>query len=93
MLIAMVGVPDFDPGAGGPAYVYVLMAYHVAARISTGELPPGARLPGERDLAAEYQVALGTVRRAIEELRSRGLVVTLPAKGTFVVAVPPDDGD
>ena len=54
---------------------------------------PAARLPGERDLAAEYQVALGTVRRAIEELRSRGLVVTLPAKGTFVVAVPPDDGD
>jgi GntR family transcriptional regulator len=46
---------------------------------------PGARLPGERDLAAEYQVALGTMRRAIEELRSRGLVVTLPAKGTFVV--------
>jgi GntR family transcriptional regulator len=29
-------------------------------------------------------VALGTVRRAVQELRDRGLVVTLPAKGTYV---------
>ncbi len=90
MLIHMAGVPKFDPGEAGPAYIYARVADHVAARIKAGELAPGARLPGERDLAAEYQVALGTVRRAIEELRSRGLVVTLPAKGTFVVAVPPD---
>jgi GntR family transcriptional regulator len=61
------------------------MADHIAARIEAGELVPGARLPGERDLADEYQVALGTARRAVEELRRRGLVVTLPAKGTFVV--------
>jgi DNA-binding GntR family transcriptional regulator len=77
-------VPPFDPGAGGPAYVYVLVADHIAARISAGELAPGSRLPAERDLAAEYDVAVGTARRAVEELRGRGLVVTLPAKGTFV---------
>jgi DNA-binding GntR family transcriptional regulator len=66
--------------------VYVLVADHIAARIAAGELAPGARLPAERDLAAEYDVALGTARRAVEELRGRGLVVTLPAKGTFVAA-------
>jgi GntR family transcriptional regulator len=82
----MADVPEFDPVEGGPQYVYARMADHLAARIAAGELMPGARLPGERDLAAEYRVALGTVRRAIEELRSRGLVVTLPAKGTFVVS-------
>jgi len=74
----------WDPDAGGPAYVYARMADHIAARIEAGELAPGSRLPGERELAAEYQVALGTARRAVEELRERGLVVTLPAKGTFV---------
>jgi GntR family transcriptional regulator len=47
-------------------------------------LPTGARLPAERDLAADYQVAVGTARRAVEELRQRGLVITLPAKGTYV---------
>ena len=82
----MADVPEFDPADSGPQYVYVRMANHLAARIAAGELIPGARLPGERDLAAEYRVALGTVRRAVEELRSRGLVVTLPAKGTFVVS-------
>jgi GntR family transcriptional regulator len=79
-------VPKFDLEAGEPAYLYARVADHIAARVEAGELAPGARLPGERDLAAEYQVALGTVRRAVVELRRRGLVVTLPAKGTFIAA-------
>lgn len=75
-------IPPFTPG---PAeYVYTAMADHIAQRISVGDLRPGSRLPGERALAEEYGVALGTVRRAVEELRGRALVVTLPAKGTFV---------
>ncbi|MDX3136772.1 winged helix-turn-helix domain-containing protein [Streptomyces europaeiscabiei] len=71
------------------AYVYMQVADHIAARIASGDLRPGARLPGERDLGTEYGVAYLTARRAIRELRERGLVVTLPAKGTFV-AYPPE---
>jgi len=85
MVITMTGVPPFNPASGEPAYVYARMADHIAARIAAGELPPGSRLPGERDLAAEYGVALGTARRAISELRDRGVAVTLAAKGTFIV--------
>lgn len=77
-------VPDFDPEAGGPAYMYVKVADHIALRIRAGDLVSGAMLPAERVLAAEYGVAIGTARRAVEELRARGLVVTLPAKGTYV---------
>jgi DNA-binding GntR family transcriptional regulator len=84
MLICMTAVPPFDPDAGEPGYVYRQVADHLAARIAAGELAPGARLPGERDLAQEYGVALGTIRRAVEVLRERGLVITLPAKGTYV---------
>ena len=80
-----MGVPPFDPHAGGPAYMYVRVADHLAARISAGELAPGYRLPSERELADTYQVAVGTIRQALEELRRRGLVATLPSKGTFVV--------
>ena len=83
-MIFVVKVPRFDANALGPVYVYIGVADHIAARIQAGELTPGARLPAERDLAADYQVAVGTARRAVEELRQRGLVVTLPAKGTFV---------
>jgi DNA-binding GntR family transcriptional regulator len=82
----MTRVPEFDSEAGGPAYLYARMADHLQARIEAGEIRPGARLPGERDLAAEYGVALGTARRAVEELRRRGLVITLPAKGTYIAA-------
>lgn len=83
-VIFVVKVPKFDANALGPVYVYIGVANHIAARIEAGELQAGARLPAERDLAADYQVAVGTARRAVEELRQRGLVVTLPAKGTFV---------
>ncbi|WP_367129508.1 MULTISPECIES: winged helix-turn-helix domain-containing protein [Streptomyces] len=75
--------PPVDPTR--VAYVYMQVADHVAAQIEAGTLRPGARLAGERDLAEQYGVAIGTVRRAIQELRDRGLLVTLPAKGTFVL--------
>ena len=71
-----------DPGRA--MYVYVQVADDVAARIADGGLRAGARLPGERDLAETYGVAVRTARRAVQELRERGLVVTLAAKGSFI---------
>ena len=90
MLRCVADIPQWDPDAGGPAYVYMRVADHIAARIAAGDLPAEARLPAERDLAAEYAVAIGTARRAVLELRDRGLVVTLPGKGTYVVGPPQD---
>ncbi|HEV2370727.1 MAG TPA: winged helix-turn-helix domain-containing protein [Streptosporangiaceae bacterium] len=68
----------------GPELVYMQVANHIAGRIESGELAPGARLPAERDLAQFYGVAYDTVRRATEELRKRGLIVTVHGRGTFV---------
>src|SRR6266705_355188 len=93
MLRCVADIPQWDPDAGGPAYVYMRVADHIAARIAAGDLPAEARLPAERDLAAEYAVAIGTARRAVLELRDRGLVVTLPGKGTYVVSPPQDMGE
>lgn len=67
-----------------PVYVWQQVADHIAARIAAGELAPGARLEGERELAESLGVAIGTARRAVQDLRERGLVVTLPAKGTYI---------
>jgi DNA-binding GntR family transcriptional regulator len=41
-------------------------------------------LLGERAMAEDYGVAIGTIRRAVRDLRERGIVVTLPHKGTYV---------
>ncbi|MGW0631290.1 GntR family transcriptional regulator [Streptomyces sp. NPDC002758] len=65
-------------------YVYVQVADTVEAEIKSGRLPKGARLPNERAMGQQYGVAPGTARRAVQELRERGLVVTLANKGTFV---------
>jgi GntR family transcriptional regulator len=65
-------------------HVYIEVANHLEVRIADGEFAAGSRMPGARILAAEYGVALGTVRRAMTELRERRLVVTLGTKGTFV---------
>lgn len=79
-------VPQWDPDAekARPGYLYQRMADHIAARIGAGELQPDAMLPREYELVAEYGVSIDTVRRATAELRARGLVITLPSKGTYV---------
>jgi GntR family transcriptional regulator len=59
----MSDVPPFDPDAGEPGYLWEAVAEHLTARIDAGDLPPGGRLPGERDLAAEYGVAPSTAWR------------------------------
>ncbi|WP_216843666.1 winged helix-turn-helix domain-containing protein [Phytoactinopolyspora alkaliphila] len=77
-------IPAFNPDDAGPGYLYVRVADHITARIDVGELRPGARIPGERDLAAEYGVSLGTIRKTARVLRARGLVITLRHKGTYI---------
>lgn len=78
--------PVVDPTR--PVYVWQQVADHLLHRMETGELAPGARLEGERELAEQLGVAVGSVRRAIKELREQGVVVTLAAKGTYVTSPP-----
>src|SRR5258708_3272861 len=70
---------------------YQRIADDLRARISSGEYPPGSRLPTKAELMARYQVAVNTVERAIEELRKAGLVETLQGAGMFV-REPPEPG-
>lgn len=43
-------------------------------RITTGELGPGARIPSERELSDQFQVARTSVREAIQGLLSLGFI-------------------
>ena len=58
----------------------------ILSSITGGDLSPGDKLPSVTKLAAELGINRLTVRRAVEELRDRGLVVTLPAKGTYIAS-------
>jgi GntR family transcriptional regulator len=45
---------------------------------------PGDKLPSESQLAAQHHASRPTIRRALQELRLRGLIVTRQGKGAFV---------
>jgi GntR family transcriptional repressor for pyruvate dehydrogenase complex len=54
------------------------------ARIGSGELVPGSRLPTEQELSIEFGVSRTVVREAISRLKSEGLVETRQGAGAFV---------
>ena len=68
----------------GRDLAYLRVADDIEARISSGELAPGTRLRAEKELAEHYEVAYGTVRKAMKVLRERGLITTIHGRGTFV---------
>lgn len=49
------------------------------------ELPAGAPIPSERELAEAYDVSRLTVRAAVGKLVDEGLLTRVPGKGTFTV--------
>ena len=70
------------PGSAVPAYTQI--EDQLAARIESGELRVGERLPPERDLAEGLGVSRMTVRQALTSLAARGLVERGVGRGTFV---------
>lgn len=60
------------------------VADQLAAAIVERELGPGARLPGERDMAKQLHVSRIVVREALGRLAQRGLVEVRPGVGSFV---------
>lgn len=76
-------VPEFS--SEGPRLLYIQVADYIASLVDSGKLRTGARLPPERELAEDYGVSYMTVRRAMKELRERGVIVSVHGKGTFVV--------
>lgn len=60
----------------------------IERRILSGEWPPGARVPTEAELQAEYGCARMTVSKALTDLSARGLILRRRRAGS-VVARPP----
>ncbi|MGD6744588.1 MULTISPECIES: winged helix-turn-helix domain-containing protein [unclassified Streptomyces] len=75
----------------GIDYHYVQLANIIERRIREGTYAPGTRLPGEMTMAHDFGAGTITVRRALSILRDKGLVVTVHARGTFVVRELPTE--
>lgn len=59
----------------------------IESLILQGILRPGDRLPAERDLAERLDVSRPTLREALADLESRGLIEARPGGGTFIASV------
>ncbi|MEU4420995.1 winged helix-turn-helix domain-containing protein [Actinoplanes sp. NPDC024001] len=64
--------------------VFRQLADLLRQRIESGELGPGDALPSELRLVEDYGISRTTVRQAIGQLRSEGLVTVDRPRGTFV---------
>jgi GntR family transcriptional repressor for pyruvate dehydrogenase complex len=84
---ALAGV--FEPVR--PATTFEETVERLGTAIRLGLLPPGSRLPSERDLAEQLRISRSTLRQAITTLVQSGHLVSTRGRtgGTFVAERPP----
>ena len=70
--------------ASRPGPRYQAIAAAITDAIDQGDLPPGSRLPPQRDLAWKLGVTVGTVSRAYMLAEQRGLLSGEVGRGTYV---------
>jgi GntR family transcriptional regulator len=63
---------------------YIQLASLFRRRILSGQWSVGSQMPTVEDLAADWGVARATIRQALDQLESEGLIERYRAKGTFV---------
>jgi GntR family transcriptional regulator len=76
---------SFTLDRGSPVPLYFQVARHLEQAIDSGELPPGMLLLNEVDLADALKLSRPTMRRAMQTLVEKGLIVRRRGIGTRVV--------
>ncbi|MEW2473554.1 GntR family transcriptional regulator [Micromonospora gifhornensis] len=82
------------PHYGQPRYRAI--ADKLREQIESGAIPPGALLPAESLLTADFRAARGTIRKAIAVLREEGFATTEHGRGTYAspqTKNPPNETD
>src|SRR3954452_12617629 len=74
-----------DLDRSSPVPLYFQVSRQIEAAIESGELAPGDRLENEISRADRWVLSRPTMRRAIEELVGKGLLVRRRGIGTQVV--------
>ncbi len=75
--------PNPPAAVSAAAAPYSRIKQHLLAGLASGRWPPGALMPSEAALVAEFGVSRMTVNRALRELQAEGLVQRTQGVGTF----------
>lgn len=65
---------------------YRRIADEITAKIKSGELPNGTKLPSTSELADQFEVSVATAYRAVSILHERNLVRGQQGRGVYVDA-------
>jgi GntR family transcriptional regulator of arabinose operon len=68
----------------GAIPLHVQLLNQLRQLILSGQWPPDTRLPSEPTLGRRLDISRGTIRQALSNGESEGLIVRVPGKGTFV---------
>ena len=71
----------------GSLPIYLQITELLIRDIAAGRLIDGEKLPPERDMSAGLGIATGTLRKALSELQSRGMLERVQGSGNYVRAV------
>jgi GntR family transcriptional regulator len=82
--MALQSTPTLRAHPGGSGTLYLQVKRALLQAIEARQWRPGEALPNERDLANHWQVSIGTLRRAVDELVHEHVLVRHQGKGTFV---------
>jgi len=80
---AAAAAPTAPHSPHSPHAPYVRVKQHLKDGLAAGRWPPGALMPSEAELVAEFGVSRMTVNRALRELQGEGLVSRTQGVGTF----------
>ena len=75
---------------GAKRKTHAVLADELRARILSGELAEGERLPVEEDLTVQFGVARTTLREALRVLESQGLITIRRGRGGGPIVTHPD---
>jgi GntR family transcriptional regulator len=88
--VSAAGVPGSHPqllaGASLDIPLYKEVKRLMIEAISGGEWVTGKAIPAEWALAERFQVAVGTIRKAVDELVAENILVRQQGRGTFIAA-------
>jgi len=70
-------------GRSAPQPPYARVKQYLKDALEAGRWAPGAQMPSEAELVAQFGVSRMTVHRALRELQDAGLITRLQGVGTF----------
>lgn len=77
---------DIQLGAGEKQPLYLQLRDQLRARLLSGAIAPGSRLPSAREMSQLLHVSRNTVDEAYRMLQDEGLVRIVSGQGTFAAA-------